>query len=161
MDGVISILPSAIVDVVVFRRVWDRIKPISWNATIKCSAYNPKIGPLTDLHTRWHILQREVAEKYQENIEILQNKFTNAKTNTKKNKVWDKNAVGVTSQRIYNAQQRKSSAASRRNKRRPAEDQSLPAPQRQHWKSLRCLVRHHPGLQSFETGAFRNGYHYY
>ena len=52
MDGVISILPSAIVDVVVFRRVWDRIIPISRNATIKCSAYNPKIGPLTDLHTR-------------------------------------------------------------------------------------------------------------
>lgn len=149
MDGVISILPSAIVDVVVFRHVWDRIKPISRNATVKCSAHNPKIGPLTDLHTRRHILQREVAkkpckanvsvpeyaaltEKYQENIEILQNKFTNAKTNTKKKKVWDKNAVRVTSRRIYNAQQRKSSAASRRNKRRPAEDQSLPAPQRQY-----------------------------
>ena len=73
-----------------------------------------------------------LTEKYKENIEILKNKFTNAKTNTKKNKVWDKNAVGVTSRRIYNAQQRKSSAATRRNKRRPAEDHSLPAPQRQH-----------------------------
>ena len=54
MDRVISILASAIVDVVELRRVWDRIKPIPWNATDKCSEYNPKIGPLTDLHTRWH-----------------------------------------------------------------------------------------------------------
>ena len=54
MDRVISILASAIVDVVEFRRVWDRINPIPRNTTDKCSEQNPKIGPLTDLHTRWH-----------------------------------------------------------------------------------------------------------
>ena len=54
MDRVISILASAIVDVVELRRVWDRIKPIPRNATDECSEYNPKIGPLRDLHPRWH-----------------------------------------------------------------------------------------------------------
>ena len=53
MDRVTSRLASAIVDVVEFRRVWDRIKPIIRNKTgDKCSEHNPKIGPLTDLHTR-------------------------------------------------------------------------------------------------------------
>ena len=47
-------LASAIVDVVAFRRVWNRIKPIPRSTTDKCSEHNPKIGPLTDLHTRWH-----------------------------------------------------------------------------------------------------------
>ena len=51
MDRVILIQASAIVDVVEFRRVLDRIKPIFRNTTDKCSEYNPKIGPLTDLHT--------------------------------------------------------------------------------------------------------------
>ena len=54
MNRVISILASATVGVVEFRRVWDRIKPIPQNTTDKCPKYNPKIGPLTDLHTRWH-----------------------------------------------------------------------------------------------------------
>ena len=52
MDRVTSRLASAIVDVVEFRRVWDRIKPIIRNTTDKCSEHNPKIGPLTDLRTR-------------------------------------------------------------------------------------------------------------
>ena len=30
------------------------IKPIPQNTTDKCPKYNPKIGPLTDLHTWWH-----------------------------------------------------------------------------------------------------------
>ena len=50
----ITILASAIVDVVAFRRGWNRIKPIPRSTTNKCSEHNPKIGPLTDLHTRWH-----------------------------------------------------------------------------------------------------------
>jgi len=54
MDRVITILASAIVDVVAFRRVWNRIKPIPRSTTDKCSEHNPKIGPLTDLHTRWY-----------------------------------------------------------------------------------------------------------
>ena len=54
MDRVISILASAIVDMAAFRRVWDRIKPIPWTTTDKFSEHNPKIGPLTDLHTLWH-----------------------------------------------------------------------------------------------------------
>ena len=43
-----------------------------------------------------------LTEKYEENIEILQSKFTNSITNAKKNKVWEEiaaaavNAVGVT-----------------------------------------------------------------
>ena len=49
-----TILTLAIVGVVEFRRVWDRIKTIPRNTTDKCSEYNPKIEPLTDLHTRWH-----------------------------------------------------------------------------------------------------------
>ena len=52
MDQVISIVASAIVDMVEFRRVLGRIKPIPQNTTDKSSEYNPKIGPLTDLHTR-------------------------------------------------------------------------------------------------------------
>ena len=52
MDRVTSRLASAIVDMVEFRRVWDRIKPIIRNKTDKCSERSPKIGPLTDLHTR-------------------------------------------------------------------------------------------------------------
>ena len=52
MDRVTSRLASAVVDVVEFRRVWDRIKPIIRNKTDKCSEHSPKIGPLTDLHTR-------------------------------------------------------------------------------------------------------------
>ena len=47
-------LTMPIVDVVEFRRVWDRVNPIPWNTTDKCSEHNPKIGPLTDLHTQWH-----------------------------------------------------------------------------------------------------------
>ena len=39
---------------VAFRRVWDRVKPIPRITAEKCSEHNPKIGPLTDLHTRWH-----------------------------------------------------------------------------------------------------------
>ena len=35
-----------------YRRVWDRRKPIIRNKTEKCSEHSPKIGPLTDLHTR-------------------------------------------------------------------------------------------------------------
>ena len=35
-------------------RVWNRIKPIPRNTTDKCFEHNPKIGPLRDLHTRWH-----------------------------------------------------------------------------------------------------------
>ena len=54
MDRVISILASAIVDVVALRRVWDRIKPIPRTTTDIYSEHNPKIGALTDLHTRWH-----------------------------------------------------------------------------------------------------------
>ena len=52
VTSVTSTLASAIVDVVEFRRVWDRIKPMIRNKTDKCSENNPKIGPLTDLHTR-------------------------------------------------------------------------------------------------------------
>ena len=51
MDRVISKLASAIVDMVEFRRVRYRINPIPRSTTDKCSEYNPKIGPLTDLHT--------------------------------------------------------------------------------------------------------------
>ena len=54
MDRVTSRLASAIVDVVEFCRVWDRINPIIRNKTDNCSEHSPKIGPLTDLHTRWH-----------------------------------------------------------------------------------------------------------
>ena len=54
MDRVISILASAIIDVVEFRWVWDRIEPIPRNTTDKCSEYNPKIVPFTDLHTWWY-----------------------------------------------------------------------------------------------------------
>ena len=35
-----------------YRRRGDRVKPIPRNITDKCSEYNPKVGPLTDLHTR-------------------------------------------------------------------------------------------------------------
>ena len=52
MDRVKSILISAIVDVVAFCRVRDRIKPLPRNTTNKCSEHNPRIGSLTDLHTR-------------------------------------------------------------------------------------------------------------
>ena len=48
MDRVTSRLASAIVDVVEFRRVWDRIKPIIRNKTKNCSEHSPKIGLLTD-----------------------------------------------------------------------------------------------------------------
>ena len=57
MDRVLSILASAIVDVVEFRRVGDRINPIPRNTTDKCSEHNPKIGPLTDLHT--HMMKHD------------------------------------------------------------------------------------------------------
>ena len=53
-SSLITILASTIVDVVAFRRVLNRIKPIPRSTTDKCSEHNPKIGPLTDLHTRWH-----------------------------------------------------------------------------------------------------------
>ena len=53
MDRVTSRLASAVVDVVEFRRVWDRIKPIIRNKTKNCSEQSPKIGLLTDWHTRW------------------------------------------------------------------------------------------------------------
>ena len=86
-----------------------------------------------------------LTEKYEENIEILQSKFTNSVTNAK-NKVWDEiaaaiNAVGVTlrttqevktSGRICNAQRRKNSAASKKNRKRPAEDRRLPTSRRPH-----------------------------
>ena len=49
-----TILASAIVNVVAFRWVWNRTKPIPRSTTDKCSEHNPKIGPLTDLLTRWH-----------------------------------------------------------------------------------------------------------
>ena len=73
MDRVTSVtsrLASVIVDVVEFRRVWDRIKSIIRNKTDKCSEHNPKIGPLTDL-THYtlddivaiSLLRREVATK--------------------------------------------------------------------------------------------------
>ena len=52
MDQVTLRLASAIVDVVEFRRVWDCMKPIIRNKTDKCSEHDPKIGPLTELHTR-------------------------------------------------------------------------------------------------------------
>ena len=52
MNRVTSRLASVIVNVVEFCRVWDRIKPIIRNKTDKCSEHSPKIGPLTDLHTR-------------------------------------------------------------------------------------------------------------
>ena len=52
MERITSRLASAIVDVVEFRPVWDRIKPIIRNKTDKCSEHNPRIGSLTDLHTR-------------------------------------------------------------------------------------------------------------
>ena len=48
MDRVTSRLASAVVDVVEFRRVWDRIKPIIRNKTKNCSEQSPKIGLLTD-----------------------------------------------------------------------------------------------------------------
>ena len=66
MDRVTSRLASAIVDVVEFCRVWDRIKPIIRNKTDKCSEHSPKIGPLTDLldgMVAISLLRREVATK--------------------------------------------------------------------------------------------------
>ena len=54
IDRVTLRLASATDDMVEFGRVWDRIKPIIRNKTDKCSKHNPNIGPLTDLHTRWH-----------------------------------------------------------------------------------------------------------
>ena len=42
----ITILASAMVDVVAFRRVGNRIKPIPRSTTDKCSEHNPEIGPL-------------------------------------------------------------------------------------------------------------------
>ena len=66
MDRVKSRLASVIVNVVEFRRVWDRIKPIIRNKTDKCSEHSPKIGPLTDLlddMVAISLLRREVATK--------------------------------------------------------------------------------------------------
>ena len=48
MDRVTSRLASAIVDMVEFRRVGDRIKPIIQNKTKNCSEHSPKIGLFTD-----------------------------------------------------------------------------------------------------------------
>ena len=66
MDRVTSRLASVIVNMVEFRRVWDRIKPIIRNKTDKCSEHSPKIGPLTDLlddMVAISLLRREVATK--------------------------------------------------------------------------------------------------
>ena len=86
-----------------------------------------------------------LSEKYEENIEILQSKFTNSVTNAKKNKVWEEiaaavNARGVTLRTTQEVKDKwknlqctaKNSAASRKNKKRPAEDQRLPTPRRLH-----------------------------
>ena len=67
MDRVTSRLASAIVDVVEFRRFWDRIKPIIRNTTDKCSEHNSKIGKLRtstlDDIVAISLLRREVATK--------------------------------------------------------------------------------------------------
>ena len=51
MDRVILKLASAIVDMVEFRRIRERINPIPRSKTDKYSEHNPKIGPLTDLRS--------------------------------------------------------------------------------------------------------------
>ena len=56
-----TILGSAIDDVVAFRRVSNRTKPIPRSTTDKCSEHNLKIGPLTDIVAT--SLIREVATK--------------------------------------------------------------------------------------------------
>ena len=56
MDRVTSRLASVIVNVVEFRRVWDRIKPIIRNKTDKCSYKTDDIVAIS-------LLRRDVATK--------------------------------------------------------------------------------------------------
>ena len=113
-----------------------------------------------------------LTEKYEENIEILQSKFTNSVTNAKKNKVWDEiataiNAVGVTlrtTQEVKDKWKNLQCTAKKEFsdfKKEQKKTGGGPAPSNPSEATLKIIEMFSEtpsltGLQDFETGGFTN-----
>ena len=114
-----------------------------------------------------------LTEKYEENMEILQSKFTNSITNAKKNKVWEEiaaavNAVGVTlrtTQEVKDKWKNLQSTAKKEFsgfKKEQKKTGGGPAPSNPNEATLKIIemfseTPSFTGLQGFETGEFTNG----
>ena len=114
-----------------------------------------------------------LTEKYEENIEILQSKFTNSVTNAKKNKVWEEiaaavNAVGVTlrtTQEVKDKWKNLQCTAKKEFsgfKKEQKKTGGGPAPSNPSEATLKIIemfseTPSFTGLQGFETGGFTNG----
>ena len=105
-----------------------------------------------------------LTEKYQENIEILQNKFTNAKTNTK----LEKQSLGQKCRRSDKSKNlqctaKKEFSSFKKEQKKTSRGREPSSPPEATLKIIEMLSEapSFTGLKSFETGAFRNGYHYY
>lgn len=114
-----------------------------------------------------------LTEKYEENIEILQSKFTNSVTNAKKNKVWEEiaaavNAVGVTLRTTQEVKDKwknlQCTAKKEFNgfKKEQKKTGGGPAPSNPSEATLKIIemfseTPSFTGLQGFETGGFTNG----
>ena len=111
-----------------------------------------------------------LTEKYEENIEILQSKFTNSVTNAKKNKVWEEiaaavNAVGVTlrtTQEVKDKWKNLQCTAKKEFsgfKKEQKKTGGGPAPSNPSEATLKIIelfseTPFFTGLQGFETGGF-------
>ena len=111
-----------------------------------------------------------LTEKYEENIEILQSKFTNNVTNAKKNKVWEEiaaavNAVGVTlrtTQEVKDKWKNLQCTAKKEFsgfKKEQKKTGGGPAPSNPSEATLKIIemfseTPSFTGLQGFETGGF-------
>lgn len=114
-----------------------------------------------------------LTEKFEENMDILQSKFTNSITNAKKNKIWEEiseavNAVGVTArstQEVRDKWKNLQSHAKREFSSFKSEQKKTgggPAPPNPSEASLKIInmfsdTPSFTGLQGFETGKFING----
>ena len=111
-----------------------------------------------------------LTEKFEENMEILQSKFTNSITNTKKNKIWEAiaeavNAVGVTARttqevrdkwKNLHSSAKKDFSSFKREHKKTGGGPAPPAPTEASLKIIN-LFQDTPsftGLQGFETGKF-------
>ena len=112
-----------------------------------------------------------LTEKYEENIEILQSKFTNSVSNAKKNKVWEEiaaavNAVGVTLRTTQEVKWKNLQCTAKKEFRGFKKEQRKtgggPAPSNPSEATLKIIemfseTPSFTGLQGFETGGFTNG----
>ena len=116
-------------------------------------------------------------EKYEENMEILQSKFTNSITHPKKNKIWEEiaeavNAVGVTVRSPHDVREKWKNLQSTAKKefsgfkKEQRKTGGGPAPTNPTEATLKIIDMFSEtplftGLQGFETGGCANGYIYF